>query len=182
MPAVQWQSTERCLTSPSLACASRYKHDTACVATQNKITKFFSEHNINTVELLFNNAFLCEDILLCGTRGWYNDTASMPLPGDYAKICARECGRLERSIEYAKTLACTSSFPLVAFLHFPPVWKDFIFEQLVELLIKNDVKKCYYGHIHGVYNIPAVTEYKGIEFELISADYLDFVPRRIFLR
>ena len=151
-------------------------------STQNKITKFFSEHNINTVRILFNNAYLCDKVLVCGTRGWYNETSSSPRPSDYAKICARECGRLERSIECAKTISANESYPLVAFLHFPPVWKDFVFEQLVDVLIKHGVNKCYYGHIHGVYNVPAVIEYKGIEFELISADFLDFVPRRIFLR
>ena len=71
--------------------------------------------------------------------------------------------------------------PLVAFTHFPPVWKEFAFEELIDLMVSYGVSKCYYGHIHGIYNCPAVSEYKGIVFELISADFVDFTPRRVFL-
>ena len=150
-------------------------------STQNKITGFFAAHKIKSIDILYNNAFKVEDTLICGTRGWYNEQSASPRPCDYEKISARECGRLERSILAAKALCDGESLPLVAFTHFPPIWNDFAFEELVDVMKAHGVAKCYYGHIHGVYNCPAVQEYKGIRFELISADFIDFTPRRIFI-
>ena len=38
-----------------------------------------------------------------------------------------------------------------------------------------NVKKCIYGHLHGESISDAVQgEIEGIEFKLVSADYLDF--------
>jgi len=150
-------------------------------STQNKIDGFFRENSIGSISLLYNNAFLADGILIAGTRGWYNESSAAPRPCDYQKISARECGRMERSILAAKALGEGKDLPLVAFTHFPPVWKDFAFEELIDLMKLHGVSKCYYGHIHGIYNCPAVCEYKGIEFELISADFVDFTPRRVFL-
>ena len=150
-------------------------------STQNKIKKFFSEHNISSIEILYNNAYLCDGTLICGTRGWYNESSAAPRPCDYEKISARECGRLERSILAAKSLDETGAMPIVVFTHFPPVWKDFAFDELIDLMVSHGISKCYYGHIHGIYNCPPVIEYKGVRFELISADYLDFTPRRVFI-
>ena len=150
-------------------------------STQNKIKQFFEKNGITTIDILYNNAYEVDNTLICGTRGWYNEQNASPRPCDYEKISARECGRLERSILAAKELDKTGQLPIVAFTHFPPVWKDFAFEELVDLMSEHGIKKCYYGHIHGVYNCPAVCEYKGIRFELISADFIDFTPRRVFI-
>ena len=46
----------------------------------------------------------------------------------------------------------------------------------VELLKKHNIKNCYFGHMHGQYNVPRTTEYEGINFTLISSDFLDFIP------
>ena len=37
----------------------------------------------------------------------------------------------------------------------------------------------YYGHIHGDYTMPHTVSHEGIEFSLISADYLEFIPKNI---
>jgi predicted phosphohydrolase len=150
-------------------------------STQNKIKGFFSANKIETIDILYNNAYVIDDTVVCGTRGWYNESSAAPRPCDYEKISARECGRLERSLASGIALTNGRDIPIVAFTHFPPVWKDFAFDELVSVMEKYGVKKCYYGHIHGVYNCPAVTEYRSIRFELISADFIDFTPRRIFI-
>jgi predicted phosphohydrolase len=41
------------------------------------------------------------------------------------------------------------------------------------------IGKCYFGHIHGMYAVPAKTVLEEIEFHMISADYLDFIPKRL---
>lgn len=150
-------------------------------STQNKIKQFFEGNNITTVDILYNNAYKREGVLICGTRGWYNEQSASPRPCDYEKISSRECGRLERSILAAKTLDETGELPIVVFTHFPPVWKEFAFDELIDLMLLHGVKKCYYGHIHGIYNCDSTREYKGIRFELISADFINFTPRRVFI-
>ena len=150
-------------------------------STQNKVKCFFEKNGIGSISMLYNNAFLADGVRVAGTRGWYNESSAAPRPCDYEKISARECGRLKRSLEYARTLANGKDLPIVVFTHFPPVWKEFAFEELISLMTEYDIQKCYYGHIHGIYNCQAVTEYRGIRFELISADFIDFTPKRVFI-
>ena len=46
---------------------------------------------------------------------------------------------------------------------------------------KNNVKKCFYGHLHGVSIKDAFEgEFEGIEFKLVSADGLNFKLYKIF--
>jgi hypothetical protein len=61
-------------------------------------------------------------------------------------------------------------------LHFPPVYSSFICQPMVDVLKEYEITHCYYGHIHGVYNIPKTNNYQGINFTLVSADYLNFIP------
>ena len=50
----------------------------------------------------------------------------------------------------------------------------------MEVLKKYQVKKCFYGHLHGK-AIRSAKEglYYGTEFRLVSADHLGFVPLKI---
>ena len=52
---------------------------------------------------------------------------------------------------------------------------------LVDLLNEYNVKKCYYGHIHGSNMIKGCIngEYKGIDFHLISCDGVGFMPQLV---
>ncbi len=103
-------------------------------STQNKIDKFFSENGISTISLLYNNAHKADGALIVGTRGWYNESSAAPRPCDYQKIAARECGRLRRSIESARLLDAGECLPIIAFTHFPPVWGEFAFDELIDIL------------------------------------------------
>lgn len=38
-----------------------------------------------------------------------------------------------------------------------------------------NVKRCYYGHLHGKSHMEAINEIvEGIKFQLVSSDYLNF--------
>ncbi len=39
--------------------------------TASKMKKFFAEHDITTLDILYNNAFFYGDHAICGTRGWF---------------------------------------------------------------------------------------------------------------
>ena len=50
----------------------------------------------------------------------------------------------------------------------------------IEILKEYNVKKCYYGHLHGASHKDAIEgNYFGIEFYLVSADYLNFKLKKI---
>lgn len=147
-------------------------------STLTKMNAFLEEHNIKSIGFLYNNSIETEDYIVAGSRGWYveeklqntlNDT-------DYEKIVAREDQRLRISLSEAKKLSDTSGKKILVYMHFPPVFKSFICDTLVNTLKEYGITNCYYGHIHGTYNIPRTRVYDGISFTIISADYLDFIP------
>lgn len=144
-------------------------------ATVTKIEKAFAEKGIKRISLLFNNAYRVDDFAVCGTRGWFTDAAS-PAGVDKDKIVAREAGRLRRSLEAGKA---TGARELLAFLHFPPVFSDFLCRELVDILHEYGVKRCFYGHLHGQYAIPKRFDFEGIGFFITAGDHLQFRPLKI---
>ena len=64
-------------------------------------------------------------------------------------------------------------------MHFPPFWNGKASDGLVELLKEYGIKRVYFGHIHGNYTVDPHFVYEGIEMNIISADYLKFIPKLI---
>ncbi len=150
--------------------------------TMSKNRSFAKENGFQTIDFLFNNAYETEDFIICGTRGWYIDEKlqnANNADADYKKIVAREASRLKVSIEEAIKLDPQRKKEVLVFLHFPPIFGSFICEELISVLSEYGIKRCFFGHIHGLYNVPQSTKYNEIEFNLISGDYLNFVPLRI---
>jgi len=135
-------------------------------STVKKVNEFFAENEINSVELLFNNAFKIENRVICGTRGWFYDQS------EDDKIRKREVGRLLLSFEAAEKLGGEK----LVFLHYPPVYGDYVSNDIISVLKEFNIKTVYHGHIHGSGFNNVVTEYDGIKFKLISADCIDFTP------
>ena len=52
-------------------------------------------------------------------------------------------------------------------------------EGLIEILKKYEIKRVFYGHIHGNYTVAPKNVFEEIEFNIISADYLGFIPKCI---
>lgn len=138
--------------------------------TKGKIEKFLNEKKLNSISILYNNSYVCGDFAICGTRGWFleNDT-----PED-VKVLNREVGRLKTSI----TSALKTCREPIVFLHYPPYYNGTECREIFDVLLEYNIKKCYYGHIHGVKNFRNAFEgnYKGIELKLISCDKLSFMP------
>ena len=141
--------------------------------TKSKIEAFLAEHSLNSIQILFNNAYVCGDYAVCGTRGWFleNDT-----PEDI-KVLNREVGRLRMSLDAAVQ---TGKEPVV-FLHYPPYYRGIECAEIMDVLLEYQIKRCYYGHIHGKRNFRFAYEgdYKGITFTLISGDRIGFMPQLV---
>ena len=146
-------------------------------STPSKIRAFFEENGISTISILQNDSMICENTLICGTRGWYSDEASAKEDADFDKITAREALRLEMSLESG--VGKGGYDEIIVFTHFPIVLGDFVSREMLDILHKYGVKRSFFGHIHGKYAIPKSFSYEGIEFSLVSADFLDFRPKLI---
>lgn len=141
-------------------------------STTNKINNFIKTNGLETIRFLFNNAYLEEDVSICGTRGWISENGE---PADQ-KVLNREAGRLETSLKEGVKLGGE----LVAFIHYPPVYCTDENYPITELLHKYGVRRCYYGHLHGSSTRNAVNgEYAGVNYRLVSADGVGFDPVRI---
>ncbi len=140
--------------------------------TKKKMDGYLEENGFDTLHILFNNAYRVGDISVCGTRGWFFDCVN----DEDAKILNREVGRLKMSLDEAKKL---SGEPVV-FLHYPPLSREQTCGELYDVLVEEKIERCYYGHLHDASCRWAFTgESDGINFSLISGDYLGFCPKLV---
>ncbi len=141
-------------------------------STKNKMESFFAAHGLNSLKILHNNAVAADGMAICGSRGWLFETGE----AFDAKIINREAIRLELSIAEAEK----TGLEPVAFLHYPPAYADNVSPQILDVLVRHKIRRCYYGHIHSSGCRYAVQgEYMGMQLHLISADYLKFDPVRV---
>lgn len=145
--------------------------------TMNKLEKFLLEHGFETISFMHNNSINVDEFTVCGTRGWKCPGDEDFCPED-KKIYERELQRLELSLKSAK--ASRETGHIIAAMHYPPFNPGGEPSDFVEIMGKYDVKRCLYGHLHGNSFKGAVTgEVAGIEFNLVSADYLNFMPYKL---
>jgi predicted phosphohydrolase len=141
--------------------------------TLNKLNRFIEINKFSTIRFMHNNSFDFDNFVLCGTRGW-------KCPGDDdfsqedSKIYNRELQRLELSI---KSIEKPGNKKIIVALHYPPFNFKKEASGFVDLMIRYGASICIYGHLHGESCRNAVTgEESGLEFKLVSADYLNFKP------
>lgn len=148
-----------------------------------KMKKFLDDIGVTSVDFLHNNAHRADGFLIAGSRGWFIEEKlqSDIFSADYEKLVNREVMRLESSIKEAEKLRSVDEEILV-FLHFPPVFGEFICQPIIDVMKNHGVTRCFFGHIHGKYDLPHETVYDGVSLSLISSDFLDFYPQRVFPR
>lgn len=137
--------------------------------TMAKMNSFLAGNGFDSIKILHNNHYAYGNYGICGTRGWINETE---VPAD-AKVLAREAQRLEVSIKSA----LSEGLEPIVFLHYPPMYANDCNYDILEIMYKYNVKECYYGHLHGRSHKNAVCgERDGINFHLISGDFVQFCP------
>ncbi len=135
--------------------------------TVKKMNEFLTENKFDTISFLHNNSFDFNDFSICGSRGWFFDSNE----SKDEKVLNREINRIKMSIDSA------GKPDKILFLHYPPVTMNETCDEILNLLTQEGIKKCYYGHLHGVAAKFAVDDkINGIDFKLISADRLNFIP------
>ena len=138
-------------------------------STASKFYRFCEEKGFTNQYILNNNHYEYEGWAICGTRGWFFEE---DVSGQHdEKVFRRELLRLEASLQSAGDL------PKIVFLHYPPRYKGYQCPEILELLSKYEVRRCFYGHLHGPSHKLAMEGlWDGVDFRLVAADYLDFKP------
>ncbi|MBP3707781.1 MAG: metallophosphoesterase [Clostridia bacterium] len=141
--------------------------------TITSMKAFLEENKFHTIDFLYNNAIDVEDKVLVGTRGWtFLDSENS------SKMINRENQRLEISIKSAIEKYGNSK-EIIAFFHYPPLVNSSLLQnnhlEFYKTLRAYGITRCYYGHLHGKSHADAVVgDVGGINFSLVSADYLNF--------
>jgi len=146
-------------------------------ATMNKLTNFKQEKELSTIDFLFNNAYAVENKIICGTRGWVNEFG---VKSEDERLIKREAARLEISLNEGMKLK--EQYPdneMIVFLHYPPIFGEFMNLDILDILYRFDITKVYFGHLHNVREEQLDKEYIGIKLNLVACDYVDFVPQRV---
>lgn len=138
-------------------------------STAAKFYKFCQSNGFSDQWILNNNHYEYGEYAICGTRGWFYEEERS---GEHdVKVFKRELMRLEASLKSA------GSRHKIVFLHYPPKYKGYECQEIIELMKHYDVRKCFYGHLHGAsHGLAMEGQWDGIEYRLVSADKLSFRP------
>lgn len=140
--------------------------------TLSNMKKFLRESHFEKIDFLYNNSYLVENKIIVGTRGWNL------LEDSDGKMRNRETIRIELSIQDG-IQKYGNDKEIIVFMHYPPITKGYLQQNknkdFLEIMKKYQVKRCYYGHLHGDSHKEAVEgNIEGVELKLVSSDYLDF--------
>jgi predicted phosphohydrolase len=142
--------------------------------TQAKMKAFFAENGFNGLDILHCNCYYYNGMAICGSRGWTVDSKTDEAHN--AKITRREAIRLDMSLRSAD-----GAREKLCFLHYPPLYHKSRSDEIIDVMRSHGVKRCWYGHIHGLgHNYAFQGTMDGIEYSMVSADYLKFAPLRIY--
>ncbi len=138
--------------------------------TRRKMDTFLQQNGLDTLRFVHNDAVAVDNrFAVCGSRGWFYDDTEP----DNGKVLRREAARLQTSLDAAVS---TGLEPIV-FLHYPPLFDGRGCEEILDVLRRSPVRRCYYGHVHGAGIRQAFEgEWQGITFRLTSCDALRFCP------
>ncbi len=143
-------------------------------STAAKFDKFCQEHGFTQMYLLNNNCYFYEDYAICGTRGWFYEEERSGAHDQ--KVFRRELLRLEASLKAA------GEAQKLVFLHYPPRYRGYTCPEILELLDRYQVRRCFYGHLHGgSHKLAMEGLWNGVDFRLVASDYLNFRPYTVIL-
>ena len=143
--------------------------------TVKKMREYLKNNNFENIDFLYNNSYFYEGKIIVGTRGW-SDQEEKP-----EKIIKRENIRLELSIQDG-IKKYGDDKEIIVCMHYPP-FNSYEKTELnfIDTMKKYNVKTCIYGHVHGdeAQKEAIVGINNGIEYKLVSCDYLNFELTKI---
>lgn len=141
-------------------------------STAAKFNKFCAEQGFENFYLLNNNCYEYGEYAICGTRGWFFEEERSGQHDE--KVFKRELIRLEASLKAA------GDKQKYVFLHYPPRYKGYECAEILQILKKYQVRRCFYGHLHGgSHKLAMEGLWDGVDFKLCAADYIGFLPYKV---
>ncbi|WP_270505114.1 metallophosphoesterase [Paraclostridium sordellii] len=135
--------------------------------TVAKLNKLYED-----MSFLQNNFYSYNEYAICGTRGWIcpND---VKFTEDDEKIYKREAHRLKLSLDAAKKAGFEK---IIVITHYPPTNDKLEPSLFTDIYEEYKVEKVIYGHLHGKESFKMGLEgiREGVEYKLVSCDYVDF--------
>lgn len=158
---------------PGRKILTKGNHDLWWVSV-NKLNKLYDD-----MDFVQNTAVdVGGGVFICGSRGWICPGTDGFTEHD-RKIYNREVQRLKMSLEDAKKQGAKT---IIASLHYPPTNDKMQKSGFTELMEEFGVKTCVYGHLHGKeafkHGISGILN--GVEYKLVSLDYLNGEPKLIY--
>ena len=129
------------------------------------------------MHFLQNEHVGCNGIAVCASRGWIIPEDEKFTAEDM-KIYKRELIRCRLSLDSALFKGYKE---ILFMMHYPPAYSWAPETGFTKLFEEYQVKNVVYGHLHGEKNFGAgITGYnKGINYTLVSSDYINFCPKKI---
>ncbi|MGM0396212.1 MAG: metallophosphoesterase [Bacillota bacterium] len=125
---------------------------------------------LQSITFIRNNSYIYGNTGIGGTRGWMSRDSEGFDESD-EKVYRRELLRLDASLSSIGDEVSKK----IAMLHYPPFDGKLRPNEFVDILAKHKVDLCIYGHLHAEGHRYAVEgEINGIDFKLVSSDFLDF--------
>lgn len=145
-----------------------------------------------SIHVVQNSVFQKGDVAITGTRLWDSLEYSFKDFIDYVpnpkekktiyspeaneKVFQRELIRLENNLKEFPT----SAKKRIVLTHYPPIGADLKNTKASILFEKYQVNQVVFGHLHNLKKgAKLFGNARGIEYHLVSCDYLDFMPKRI---
>ena len=135
-----------------------------------RLNKMYDDGTMNFMQC---KAYIAGDVAICGSRGWICPGTDGFSEHD-RKIYDREAARLRLSLEEGKK-------KIIGVLHYPPTNDKHQASDFTRLMEEYGVKTCVYGHLHGKDVFPNGLKgiYNGVEYRLVSLDYLQAKPEEV---
>ena len=142
-------------------------------STAAKFYKFCEQNGFENQLILNNNCYEYGNFAICGTRGWFFEEERSGQHDE--KVFKRELIRLEASLKAA------GEKEKLVFLHYPPRYRGYECPEILALLEKYEVRRCFYGHLHGgSHKLAMEGLWDNVDFKLCAADYIGFKPFKVF--
>ena len=139
--------------------------------TLSKLNGYLEDKGFDTIRFIHNTNIVFGNVAVCGTKG-YPEMENIPHSDTDKKLYNRELLRLSNAILGAKQ---TGAEKIVVMLHYPPGAST----EFARLLQNECVDYCVFGHLHGRYDTATCGNVRGVEYKLVSCDYLKFDPLEI---
>ena len=139
--------------------------------TLTSMRTFLKENNFQNIDFLYNNSYEYNGYIIAGTRGWTQSE-----DGEDKRLVKRELIRLELSIQDG-IKKYGEEKPIIVCMHYPPIVKgnNILRSEFSELMERYNVKKCIYGHLHGLSQQGLVEgKINDIDYKMVSCDYTNF--------